>query len=202
MLITQELILKHTNYAKMSKLCEEFEIAGNLISCEHNRFTPCEIITSSSIFQYSQSICFKLCSKTLSCIESQASTWFTVVSALLKTVASPCIDHHFFDCPVHAISLFQAFKLYILQRTMTGCYKIDRCNLQHLRKFSRSMKSTLAAPPRPQGQSLQHQQFYTFQNEWGRSQWLCGADVGVSGFVLLFRISTEVANYTHLALSM
>jgi hypothetical protein len=40
MLITQELILKHTNYAKMSKLCEEFEIAGNFISCEHNRFTP------------------------------------------------------------------------------------------------------------------------------------------------------------------
>jgi hypothetical protein len=52
MLITQELILKHTNYAKMSKLCEEFEIAGNFISCEHNRFTPCEIITYSSIFQY------------------------------------------------------------------------------------------------------------------------------------------------------
>jgi hypothetical protein len=40
MLITQELILKHTNYAKMSKLCEEFEIGGNFISCEHNRFTP------------------------------------------------------------------------------------------------------------------------------------------------------------------
>ncbi len=40
MLIMQELILKHTIYAKMSKLCEEFEIAGNFISCEHNRFTP------------------------------------------------------------------------------------------------------------------------------------------------------------------
>jgi hypothetical protein len=40
MLITQELILKHTNYAKMSKLCEELEIAGNFMSCEHNRFTP------------------------------------------------------------------------------------------------------------------------------------------------------------------
>jgi hypothetical protein len=24
-------ILKHTNYAKMSKLCEEFEIVGNFI---------------------------------------------------------------------------------------------------------------------------------------------------------------------------
>jgi hypothetical protein len=36
MLIPQELIRKHTNYAKMSKLYQEFEIAG----CERNRFTP------------------------------------------------------------------------------------------------------------------------------------------------------------------
>ncbi len=143
------------------------------------------MITSSWICQYTQWICLKLCSKTLSCIKSHGSTWFTVVSALLKSVASPCIDHHFFNCPVHAISLFEADKLYILQRTMTGCYKIDRCNLQHLRKFSRSMKSTVAAAPRPQGQWVEHQQFYSFQNEWRRRQWLCGADVGGSGFVLL-----------------
>jgi hypothetical protein len=77
---------------------------------------------------------------------------------------------------------------------MTGCYKID--------KFSRRMKSTLAAPPRHKVNSSNISSFIPSRMN----------DVEANDFVVLMlesvalscflRISTEVANYTHLALSM